>query len=61
MNVEVRRFGESRPTIVMIDGEPYPVREAAAKLGLPATTLQKRIERGASLVREYQRHYPGRW
>lgn len=47
--IEVRRFGRSRARVIMIDGEPHFVREAAAKLGLTVSALKKRLDRGYPL------------
>lgn len=56
MTIEVRRFGQRRATIVLIDGEPHLLREAAAKRGLTSKAFQKRIQRGTSLEKPPQRH-----
>lgn len=47
--IQVLKFGPYQPHIVVIDGEPLPVREAAKRLGLKKKTLAKRIERGGKL------------
>lgn len=60
MNVEVRDFGARRPKIFIVDGEPLLLREAAAKVGLPETAFEKRIERGVDLTLAYERHSPQR-
>ena len=54
--IEVKKF--ERCTIVVLDGEPMPVRSAAKRLGLTKKALQKRIERGADLTMPSKR---GSW
>jgi len=58
MRVEIHRRGSGRdkPTYLVIDGERCRLPEAAERLGLTKTALQKRLERGSSLARPYERH-----
>ena len=49
MTIQVLQFGRNQHRIVVINGEPFPIGEAAKRLGLKKKTLEKRIERGSKL------------
>lgn len=56
--IEVKRFGKGTRTIVILDGEPLPLKIAAERCGVSKKAMQKRIERGSDLAMPRKR---GTW
>lgn len=51
------RSHKKTPTLIVIEGQPFTLREYAALYGMSVACVQKRIERGTPLDKPIQRHF----